>query len=252
MIDIHCHILHNIDDGPKDIEASLALCEMAYGNGIEKLIATPHCECMADFNEFLQIRDARIEELRGETQKRGIFIDIYAGAEVFVNDDIFFAAALDKAALNAGRYLLVEFDFYNVSISRILKYTEEIIKTGLVPIIAHAERFTFFQEDYEVINFIADRGALFQINAGSLAGFGNREEFRLAYELALKNVASFIATDAHSFGRPNDMLRMVRSFPPDISPRNLNRMLYTAPQAVIDNQDLPDSVRGMVKRRRKY
>lgn len=253
MVDLHCHILHDIDDGPKDIDTSIRLCEMARENGIEKLIATPHLSNLIEFEDFITLRDLRINELRKEIERRKIKLEIYGGSEVYVTDDIFQSASLKNATLNSSRYLLVEFEFFRLSFTKVTEYIDAIFKMDLVPVIAHPERYDFFQADYEGVNYLLDKGVLFQLNAGSLAGFGNKEEFNLAYEMAYKNAASFIATDAHSLrNRPNDLLKMLRYFPSNISQKGLEHMLNMAPEAVLKNEPIPTLERGILKKRRRF
>lgn len=239
MIDMHCHILHGIDDGPKEIDISLKLCEMAMENGIEKIIVTPHLAKLRGLDDFIELRDELLDELRAEINRRGMILEIYAGAEVYISEEVFYSGSLNKASMNGSRYLLIEFDFSGVGFSKVLKYVEAIIDMDLVPIIAHPERYEFLQENYERVDVLLDKGALLQINSGSLASMGSREEFELAYEITLKNAASFIGTDAHSIhNRPNDLLRMLRWFPPDISQRGLNQMLNIFPDSIINNRPI--------------
>ncbi len=252
MTDIHCHILHGIDDGPRDIDTALKLCMMAMENGIDTIVATPHLTTLGELDAFIDFRDKRLEELRHEINRREMLIEIYAGAEVFASEDFFYPLPMEKATINGSRYILVEFEFMGLSFSNVLRYIEEILRRDLVPIIAHPERYSFLQAQYDRVNFLMDMGALFQVNAGSLACMGNREEFELAYEMLLKNAASFIGSDAHSLrNRPNAMLKMIRSFPPNISRKSLDKMLNLNPQAVIKNEPVMRSLdSGLLKKRR--
>lgn len=252
MTDIHCHILHGIDDGPRDIDTALRLCMMAMENGIDTIVATPHLTTLGDLDAFIDFRDNRLEELRYEINRREMLIDIYPGAEVLASEDFFYPVPLEKATINGSRYILVEFDFTGLRFSTVLRYIEEILKRDLVPIVAHPERYSFLQVQYDRVNFLMDMGCLFQVNAGSLASMGSREEFDLAYEMVLKNAASFIGSDAHSLhNRPNAMLKMIRDFPPNISRKALDRMLNLNPQAVIKNKSVMRSLdSGLLKKRR--
>ncbi len=252
MIDLHCHILYGMDDGPRDFDTSLRLCYLAMENGIEKIVATSHLTSLVDIDHYVAARDERIAELRAELERRELNLQIYPGAEVFAGEDLMYPLPLEKVTINGSRYILVEFDFYNLRFSTVLRYIEEILKRGLVPIIAHPERYSFLQIQYDRVNFLMDMGVLFQVNAGSLASRGGREEFDLAYEMVLKQAANFIATDAHSLqNRPNDLLRMMRDFPPNINQNWLERMVRTSPQAVIDNEIvIPSMESGLLKRRR--
>ncbi len=252
MIDLHCHVLHEIDDGAKTISDSVQLCILARENGIEKIVLTPHLPSVNDIDEFIVNRDEKIAELQEELDERKIGIEIFPGAEVYTNDDLFFASDLKKAAINSSRYILIEFDFFGLSIDRMCRYFDEIEKNGLIPIIAHPERYDYFQRDYGKINYlISERDVYFQVNAGSLAGLGTREEFDLAYLMVKKNIASFIGTDAHSVrGRANDLLRMSHFFPPDIEHRSLDYMVNIAPEAVLKNERLPNITRGRLQKAR--
>lgn len=253
MVDLHSHILHDIDDGAKNLKESVRLCSLGRLNHIKKIVATPHFNALGDIDNFLAQRDARAEELRSELEKSRINVQLYTGAEVFVDDDIFFSNNLKRLTLNNSKYLLVEFSFYGINRRYVSDYLKEIFSMGVVPIVAHPERYEFFQNDYDAINELVSRGVLFQLNAGSLASRDGREEFELAYEMAFKGVASFISTDAHSLQhRPNDIAAMLRHFPQDINPEHMNRMLVVNPQIVLNDDDMPRIRYRRIEKRRFY
>jgi len=252
MIDIHSHILYGMDDGARDIETSYAMCRLAVENGVDKIFATSHLTELYDVRSYVNARDDRIARLRELIEERGLGIEIYPGAEVYASDDLFFCEGLEEVTLNNSKYILVEFPMRGISFSTVLRYIETIFLKGLVPIIAHPERYSFIQKQYDRANFLADIGVFFQINASSLAGRMGREEFDLAYEFVMKDLANFIASDSHSLNhRPPDMLSMIREFPPNISRRGLDRMLNIPPQALVDGKPIPRSLgSGMLRRRR--
>ena len=194
MTDLHCHILHGIDDGPRDIDAALQLCMVAMENGIDTIVATPHLTTLGELDAFVDFRDNRLEELRYEIKCREMPIELYPGAEVLAGEDFFYPVALEKATINGSRYILVEFDFMGLRFSTVLRYIEEILNRDLIPIIAHPERYSFLQVQYDRVNFLMDMGVLFQVNASSLANMSGREEFNLAAEMVLKNTVSFIGS----------------------------------------------------------
>lgn len=240
MIDLHSHVLFDIDDGPETLYESMRLCEMGVEYGIDRIAATSHLYHPDEIATFLRRRNDRVFRLREEISRQGLPLRIYAGAEVFVDDSIFHAQNLEKVTLNGSRYLLIEFEFHGLSARRLIRYVDTIFEMGLVPIIAHPERYSFLQQDFALAQFLAERGAYFQINADSLAGLTGFEEFDLAYRMVRHRTASFIATDAHShLARGNDLLRMIRSFPPDISRDTLDYMLYTAPSCVLSDKEIP-------------
>lgn len=253
MIDLHSHILHEIDDGSKSLQESVRLCALGRINHIKKIVATPHFNALGDMDNFISLRDDRISTLKNELEKQKIQTQIFSGAEVFVDDDIFFSKNLKRLTINQSRYLLVEFDFFGIRIKHVSDYLNELFSMGVIPIIAHPERYEFFQNDYDAVNEFASRGVLFQLNAGSLASRDGREEFELAYEMAFKGVASFISTDAHSLQhRPNDIAEMLRNFPRDINPELMNKMLVVNPQIVLSDDDMPRIRYRRIEKRRFY
>lgn len=253
MIDIHCHILPEIDDGARDLETAIRMCHMAEMNGIKHIVATPHTNTVDNIDYFLRLRDERLRTLRESIEKRGINVNLYPGAEVFVDDDIFFANDLKRLAINGSRYILIEFNFRNVHIRKIYDYLNEIINMGLVPIIAHPERYEFFQFDYDAVNSLAKNGVIFQINATSLASLDGLQEFELAYSMAYNGLASLIGTDAHSLShRANNLSEMMRYFPPDISQLNMQTMVHDAGKAVLTDSPIPFMERKEIRKRGSF
>lgn len=250
MIDIHSHILHGIDDGARDLETSVQMCRIAQMNGIKHIVATPHTTTVDNIGYFIEARDNKIRVLRQVLEERGIDVKIYPGAEVFVDDDIFFANDLRRLTINNSRYILIEFAFRNVKIRKIYDYLNEILNAGLIPIIAHPERYEFFQFDYEAVNSLARNDVIFQINASSLASLDGLQEFELAYSMAYNGVASLIGTDAHSpVHRANNLSEMMRYFPPDISQYNMQVMVHDAARAVLTDGELPQIERKEIHKR---
>lgn len=253
MIDIHCHILPEIDDGARDLETAIRMCHMAEMNGIKHIVATPHTNTVDNIDYFIKIRNERLRTLREHIEERGINVKLYPGAEVFVDDDIFFANDLKRLTINGSRYILIEFNFRNVHIRKIYDYLNEIIHMGLVPIIAHPERYEFFQFDYDAVNSLAKNGVIFQINATSLASLDGLQEFELAYSMAYNGLASLIGTDAHSLShRANNLSEMMRYFPPDISQLNMQTMVHDAGKAVLTDSPIPFMERKEIRKRGSF
>lgn len=143
MVDIHTHIINEIDDGASSLEESLALCRMAYENNITDIILTPHMMMLDNIDSFLEERDSKINILKENLEKQEIPIRLYPGAEVYADEDIMFCDELFRLTLNHSRYLLIEFAFDGISIRRVMRYISYVVDAGLIPIIAHPERYIF-------------------------------------------------------------------------------------------------------------
>lgn len=251
MIDFHCHILPGIDDGARNMQEAVTLCRIAVDNNINKSIVTPHLVHPEEAEEFFELRDRRLEELRFELDRNSIELELFPAAEVFVNDDIFYAPNLDKATINSSRYILIEFEFRGLNINRLIKYTKEFTDRGYKPIIAHPERYMYMQRDYDIVNHLADMGVLFQLNSASLAGYMGMEAKELSFAMAANGLAQFIGTDAHSVAhRPTNLLEQSRNFPHSIAPETYENLTSANAQAVLDDEDIyPEFIQPIFPKR---
>ncbi len=232
MFDIHCHILPEFDDGAKDRGVSLSMLESAKRHGVEGIVATSHFSCGDDIEEYLRRRDKRIDALNDLARFLSIPVTVYKGAEVLVNDDIFYAGDLRRLAINEGKYILLEFPFFNMTSNRFFRYINEVKEWELTPIIAHPERYTWLQHDGELLSVIADSGVLFQINADSLFDEGSRES-QLAKHLLRHDMASFIASDAHSAGERQHRFYRSKEF---VSEEKFHYLTHIAPKRILDGE----------------
>ena len=122
MTDLHCHILHDIDDGPDNLNESLELCRIALDNQIDRIVATPHFNEFQEADNFLKKRSGRLNELRRALEALDMSIELYPGAEVLVCDEVFRAGCLSRLTINESRYLLVEFPYAGLNLNKLSKY----------------------------------------------------------------------------------------------------------------------------------
>src|ERR1700676_1807620 len=136
MVDVHCHILPGVDDGPDNIELSLAIAEAAIADGITHVVATPHSS-----NEYL-FDYSRVRELRDELQARiGDRLILATGCDFHLNPENLDALRADapRFCINQRQYLLVEFNEYSIP-PAMDQTLHEIQLLGLRPVITHPER----------------------------------------------------------------------------------------------------------------
>ena len=242
-IDLHCHLLWDIDDGAQSLEDTLALCETAAANNIRIIVATPHYMDYTGTGDFLYARNRRIAQLNSLLRTRELPVHICGGAEVFLHDGIFEAGDLSPLTLNRSRYLLCEYALQPFDPALALPLAEEVFDRGLVPVIAHPERYPTFHRHPELVADLADMGALFQVTADSVAGkLGDRIR-QFAVELLTDGIADLIATDAHHpVRRGNDLDTFIADFPPEIPAALVTYATQTAPQAVLQDAD-PNTIR---------
>ena len=171
MIDIHAHILPGIDDGAEDMYDTLEMARMAADSGVDKIIATPHCNIPGMYgNYFGREYIDRYESVVRAVRKEKIPIEILPGMEVFSTEDLPELIVNHKIMpLNQSRYILMEFAFDEDPefADSILKRVEEV---GARPVIAHAERYEFIQDYPQIAYRWFRKGYVIQANKGSFLG----------------------------------------------------------------------------------
>lgn len=199
MIDIHTHILPGVDDGAEDIYDSIEMAAMAYENGTTVIVATPHCNIPGMYANYFGKEYCHVFQKTKEILKREVpQITLLAGMEVFTTEEVPRLLTEGKIfPINRTRYILMEFDFGEDPdfADEILRQVKEV---RAIPVIAHAERYEFIQDDPEIAYQWTKKGYEIQINKGSFMGrFGQRAQ-RAAYELLNHNLVTAVASDAHS------------------------------------------------------
>lgn len=197
MIDIHCHIFPGIDDGSKDLKMSLNLLRKAEAAGITDIILTPHYIQNTKYNYNNTAKNKILEILRKATKKEGIKINLYLGNEVFLDMDIIKLLRQDKISPLANtKYVLIELPVRaeDASAKNILF---DVISCGFVPIIAHPERYLYFQDDKHKIEEYLAMGCLMQGDYQSVHGRYGKSAQKALKRYLKKNQIHFLASDIH-------------------------------------------------------
>lgn len=193
MRDIHSHILCGIDDGARTIDESINILEMLYKKGVTDIILTPHYIKGTKYN----IANREKFDLFIELKRRYNKINLYLGNEVYIDSDL--VELLKKgevATLNNSKYLLIELPMSS-EIKDLDSIIYDLMKNGIVPIIAHPERYSYIQKDITYLDKFMDMGVLLQGNYESLFGkFGKNSEKTLK-RLLKKKYISFLGSDIH-------------------------------------------------------
>lgn len=197
MIDIHNHIIPNLDDGPKDLSESLEMAKIAVADGIETIVATPHNRDVRD-RHSLSIAIERKKSLDQRIEEEHLPLKIIFGMENHLETDLIEQLIMGHALpIEDTKYILLElpFDFYPY-------YTIEMIKRiqsmGFAPIIAHPERNANIQNDTQVFENLHNTGALMQITANSLEGYFGEKSYNSARLFLVNGLVHFIGSDGHS------------------------------------------------------
>lgn len=193
MIDIHTHILPTLDDGSSCVEHSLNMVNECVKQGVTDVILTPHYR--KPFIHRATSVQACFDQFKEIVEQQNIPINLYLGQELYVNANIKNLLRSKKVfTLNHTKYILLEFD-YNEE-QEIAEIVYELKHAGYMPIVAHAERYTYV--DLEIAKEIKDSGGLIQINAQAIAGVTDRRKKKIAKQLLKNGLVDFVASDLHN------------------------------------------------------
>jgi protein-tyrosine phosphatase len=235
MIDTHLHILPGVDDGPETMQEALALSQALVQEGIHSAIATPHYNDEFPHRSALEVRE-RVNDMQQELNRHNIPLRLYAGHEVLIKPGLVEDIHAGRlATLNGGRYLLLE--LWN---SSWLPETEQVLfelrAYGIVPIIAHPERYRAIQQDPARLAALLQQGMLAQLMASSLIGIQGKTARSTAETLLKKGLIHCIASDAHGIRkRPPCIVQSLQRAQQLLDPASVYQMIELCPAAIVNN-----------------
>ena len=206
MNDVHMHIVPGVDDGSWDMDMSILLLKMAWLEGVEKIIATPHSSAFSSKKHF--VREA-FEELKQEAKRQHIPIELYLGCEIKCREEQMDSILEDIQTkkfptLNETNYVLIEFDKL-IEPNEVIICVKRLLENGWIPILAHVERYSELFMDFSVMEQLQELGCLFQVNVYMYNKYEEDDTGRKehAYKMLEKQMVSFLGTDCHrTFHRP--------------------------------------------------
>lgn len=247
MIDLHCHLLPGIDDGPATIEDSLTLARAMSAAGVTTALATPHVSPRYP-NDAATIADL-VEELNARLGAEQIALQVLPGAEIALTSAIEMPTErLAQLALGGGRWLLIEPPF-TPSAGGLDALVLELVGRGQRVVLAHPERCPGFQRDRTVLRSLVRAGVLTSITAGSLVGRFGADVRRFSLELVTDGLVHNVASDAHDdLDRPPGIAdQLARA---GLQP--LEQWLTSqVPEAILAGAPLPPAPAGPARRLRK-
>jgi protein-tyrosine phosphatase len=239
VIDLHCHILHGVDDGPATLEESMSMARVAAADGIETIVATPHVSY--DYPTDPGEVEGRVAELNAALTEAGVALSVVRGAEVAMTTLVELdRPALSSVAIAGGPYLLVEppHGFVPDLLERLVF---DLQVDGFRPVLAHVERCAGLGNKPDRVEQLAERGIVCSITAASATGHFGPHVRGVTRELLRRGLVHDVASDAHSAERR----------PPEITPARpavekdaaiegaWEWLTHAVPAAIVAGEDLP-------------
>ncbi|MBA3014585.1 MAG: hypothetical protein KKD63_16420 [Proteobacteria bacterium] len=190
MIDIHAHILPDLDDGPADDVSALKMALQAVNDGITTIIATPHVHEGVPDDYVIA---AKVKKFNALLKQHSIPLDVLPGAEMACDG----LASPRIGLLNNGPYMLIEFPHGYIP-SNAEELFHSLQRQGVFPVVAHPERNAGVIQDPHLLLHLLAPGVYLQITAASLLGASGSSAQQCALYLLRQGVVHFLATDCHS------------------------------------------------------
>ncbi len=203
MRDIHSHVSYGIDDGAKTKEEAIELLKREEEKKVTDIILTPHYIKNSKYQANEEVREKIRKELQSHTN-----INLYLGNEVYICEDIL--SLLEKkeiSTLNHSKYLLVELPMTS-KLRNLEDIMYQLIRNGIIPIIAHPERYLYVQQDVSYLNKYLEMGVLFQSNYGSILGLYGKNAQKTVKTLLKRNYISFLGSDLHEITKSYDVTKL--------------------------------------------
>ncbi len=207
MVDIHCHILPEVDDGAKSWEIAIKMCQMAAADGIEHIVATPHAN-----DEFRYNRESHANLLAQLSERVGGNPKLSLGCDFHMSFDNL-KDVMDhpeRYTIDSTKYLLVELSDYSVP-PAVTTNLKKLIDNGLIPIITHPERNPVLRRNHARVLKWVELGCLVQVTANSMTGRWGTEALSCAEWLMKRGAVHVLASDAHGLGSRPPVLSEART-----------------------------------------
>ena len=236
VIDIHCHLLPGVDDGPKSWDAAVEMCRMSAADGITHAVATPHANDRYAYDRGY-LSDL-LEQLR---QKIGPELQLSLGCDFHLSFENLERVLEHPHTYTIGdtNYLLIELSNFSVP-TRLGDCFTRLGDIGLTPILTHPERNPILQQTPQRILEWAEQGCLIQVTASSFTGFWGERPEMIARWLLDHSAIHILASDAHDTRRRIPNLSAARTVAEDLAGAEYAEALVDGnPGAIVKGMPIP-------------
>lgn len=194
-VDIHSHLIPNIDDGSKSMEESLELLCRMEALGYKKVITTPHIMLDTYKNTPKCIKEG-LAYLQECAKNEGIQLEIEAAAEYYLDEGFYAHLKADEVMTIRGKYLLFETSYTSKPLG-LEEMIYEIGAAGYIPLMAHPERYRYIKDPSKEYKRLKELGVMFQVNLNSFGGYYGKQAKELANWLNGEKMIDFLGSDVH-------------------------------------------------------
>lgn len=245
IVDIHTHILPGIDDGAHDIEESIRIINYLYNVGITDIVLTSHYvpNTIYSYNQLVRVK--LLSTLKQKLNNDNIHL--YLGNEVYLSEEVI--DLLEKheiSTINDTKYMLVELPLTGC-LNNFQSILCDLNAYGIIPIIAHPERYEFIQKDKKRIRELLEFNCLLQCNIDSLIGKYGKRAKKIMKWLLKKDLVQFVATDTHSVNNKEEIIKAYNKLEKMVGEKKFNELTNINPNKVLENKNVQGNLEYLIK-----
>lgn len=201
MIDLHSHILADVDDGASNLEESLKILKYMEAKGLKKITATPH-HSLYQKEDYKTSILSKLKSLREKAAESNISLEILSGSEIMINQKVPELLYNEQLiSLNNTDYLLLETRL-NIFPDYFLELVHDVKAMGYQIIIAHPERYSYLQADYSrLYQWVEEYNIKLMFNSSSLLGRHGSKAQQTAEKLLELGLCHLISSDTHGINK---------------------------------------------------
>lgn len=237
MIDIHTHLIPNVDDGSKSIEMSMNSFKEAIDVGFTDIILTSHY--IPEYNETISDElVSKREELEKELEEKNMKLNLHSGMEIYISDDL--PEIYDEKkilTLENSRYILIELPM-NSKVQYLDFIIGELLQRNLKVILAHPERYLFIKENPDKVEEYVEKGCLMQSNFGSILGYYGKTAKSTIKYLLKNDLIHFLASDCHgNSGMYLEIPKAIKKIKKIVGEDKLYELTTKNPRKILENEE---------------
>ena len=237
LIDIHTHILPNVDDGSNSLEESLKHLQKMADLGVEKVFLTPHF-MLGKYANNLENITQHFNAFKAEVAKLQISTEVLLGAEVYCDPTVLEQTLQERLTLGNSNYVLFETSLNDIG-KDIKKFIYELQVNDFRPILAHPERYQEIKENPIKADDFLQRDVYLQINTGSILGGYGKQVQDTAFELIDRGWVHFLGSDCHCRSMVYDFPEAVDAIRHEFDNKMAELLSQTFPEKMLNNEHLP-------------
>lgn len=195
MIDLHTHLLPEVDDGSDSPEESARIIAQMLKSGVTDIVLTPHY-IRGLFQTTYAIKKSKLDQLTSFLQDQAVPVNLILGAEIYLESEIWREIEEEHLEIAGTDYLLVETGLYAFP-GNLYDILNDLLKRGFKPILAHPERYADIVRQPQLAEDLIQRDIILQANSGSYLGYYGREIQKTVWEMTKKRLIHLIASDTH-------------------------------------------------------